>query len=60
MSHASASKCSRCALGEMPLATLLTDLLTHARACVGYDHSFFFISTFIDDHVNFHADALAK
>jgi len=26
----------------------------------GYDHSFFFISTFIDDHVNFHADALAK
>ena len=48
----------------MPLATLLTDLLTdlltHVRARVGYDHSFFFISTFIDDHVNFHADALAK
>ena len=26
----------------------------------GYDHSYFFISTFIDDHINFHADALAK
>lgn len=25
---------------------------------VGYDHSYFFISSFIDDHVNFHADAL--
>ncbi|GIL45380.1 hypothetical protein Vafri_2629 [Volvox africanus] len=24
----------------------------------GYDHSYFFISTFIDDHINFHADAL--
>jgi len=26
----------------------------------GYDHSYFFISSFIEDHVNFHADALAK
>ncbi len=24
----------------------------------GYDHSYYFISTFIDDHINFHADAL--
>ncbi|GFR45590.1 hypothetical protein Agub_g6985 [Astrephomene gubernaculifera] len=24
----------------------------------GYDHSYFFISTFIDDHINFHADRL--
>lgn len=24
----------------------------------GYDHSYFCISTFIDDHINFHADAL--
>ena len=24
----------------------------------GYDHSYFFISSFIDDHVDFHADAL--
>ena len=47
-------------LARCPLATLLTDLLDHVRACVGYDHSLFFISTFIDDHVNFHADALAK
>ncbi|PNW84789.1 hypothetical protein CHLRE_03g158800v5 [Chlamydomonas reinhardtii] len=26
----------------------------------GYDHSYFFISSFIDDHINFHADALTK
>lgn len=24
----------------------------------GYDHSYFFISSVIDDHVDFHADAL--
>jgi S-formylglutathione hydrolase len=24
----------------------------------GYDHSYFFISSFIDDHINFHAEAL--
>ena len=24
----------------------------------GYDHSYFFIATFMEDHVNFHADAL--
>ncbi|CUH65278.1 S-formylglutathione hydrolase [Thalassovita gelatinovora] len=24
----------------------------------GYDHSYFFVSTFIEDHVNFHAEAL--
>jgi S-formylglutathione hydrolase len=26
----------------------------------GYDHSYYFISSFIEDHINFHADALAK
>ncbi|MGJ8611160.1 MAG: S-formylglutathione hydrolase [Octadecabacter sp.] len=26
----------------------------------GYDHSYFFISTFMEDHVNFHAEALWK
>ncbi|KAK3279878.1 hypothetical protein CYMTET_12257 [Cymbomonas tetramitiformis] len=26
----------------------------------GYDHSYFFISTFIADHIKFHADALSK
>ncbi|PNH11216.1 S-formylglutathione hydrolase [Tetrabaena socialis] len=25
----------------------------------GYDHSYYFISTFVDEHINFHADALA-
>jgi hypothetical protein len=24
----------------------------------GYDHSYFFISSFIADHINYHADAL--
>ena len=24
----------------------------------GYDHSYFFISTFMEDHIAFHADAL--
>ena len=26
----------------------------------GYDHSYYFISTFAEEHVNFHADALQK
>ncbi len=24
----------------------------------GYDHSYFFISTFMEDHISFHAEAL--
>ena len=24
----------------------------------GYDHSYFFVSTFMEDHVSFHAEAL--
>jgi S-formylglutathione hydrolase len=24
----------------------------------GYDHSYFFVSTFMEDHVTFHAEAL--
>lgn len=30
----------------------------NVRMQAGYDHSYFFISTFIDDHINYHADAL--
>lgn len=26
----------------------------------GYDHSYYFISTFIEEHINYHADALAS
>lgn len=26
----------------------------------GYDHSYFFISSFMEDHINFHADALQE
>ena len=28
------------------------------RLQAGYDHSYFFVSTFMEDHVNFHAEAL--
>ncbi len=48
---------------------LKTHLLTEACAAAGqpaeirmqpgYDHSYFFIATFIEDHLRFHADALA-
>mgnify|MGYP002880066075 CR=1 FL=1 len=34
----------------------LVDL--NLRMQEGYDHSYYFISSFIDDHINFHADAL--
>lgn len=30
----------------------------HIRLQKGYDHSYFFISTFMEDHVSFHAEAL--
>lgn len=30
----------------------------HIRLQKGYDHSYFFISSFMDDHVTFHAEAL--
>ena len=30
----------------------------HIRFQPDYDHSYFFVSTFIEDHINFHADAL--
>jgi len=40
-----------CAAKGIPLDMRMQD---------GYDHSYFFIASFIDDHINFHADALAK
>jgi S-formylglutathione hydrolase len=30
----------------------------HLRLQPGYDHSYFFVSTFIEDHINFHSEAL--
>lgn len=29
-----------------------------SRLCDGYDHSYYFISTFVEEHINFHAKAL--
>lgn len=47
---------------------LKTEALAHAAAArrqdlqlrlqPGYDHSYFFVSTFMEDHITFHADAL--
>jgi S-formylglutathione hydrolase len=39
-------------------ASSLTIARAHAHMQAGYDHSYFFISTFIDDHVRLHATAL--
>ena len=56
----------QCLVFEM-LSYNLYDLLRHTnfkgvslnlRMQEGYDHSYFFISRFIDDHINFHAEAL--
>lgn len=38
-------------------------LMSHTAVCLsclqdGYDHSYFFMATFMDDHVNHHAKAL--
>jgi len=30
----------------------------HFRLQQGYDHSYFFVSTFMEDHINFHAESL--
>ncbi len=50
------------------LANLKPEALSHAMAArrqdgvfrmqAGYDHSYFFVSTFMEDHVSFHAEAL--
>ena len=42
------------------LAAALTERRCEAtiRLQKGYDHSYFFISTFMEDHVNFHAQEL--
>jgi S-formylglutathione hydrolase len=50
------------------LELLKPEALSHAMAArrqdgvfrmqKGYDHSYFFVSTFIPDHIAFHADAL--
>jgi S-formylglutathione hydrolase len=35
-------------------------LTAAARSQDGYDHSYYFIATFVEEHVNFHADALLQ
>lgn len=47
-------------LGTEYLHTALTRQRNEAtlRLQKGYDHSYFFVSTFVGDHVEFHADAL--
>lgn len=47
-------------LGTEHLATAIATRrqYAHIRLQDGYDHSYFFISTFMEDHVAFHAEAL--
>ena len=47
-------------LGTTALAAAMTDARQNGllRLQKGYDHSYFFISTFMEDHVSFHAEAL--
>jgi S-formylglutathione hydrolase len=47
-------------LGTEALAAAIAARRQHAtiRFQPGYDHSYFFVSTFMEDHVNFHAEAL--
>jgi S-formylglutathione hydrolase len=47
-------------LGTEAFATAMTGKRQPGllRLQKGYDHSYFFISTFMEDHVNFHAEAL--
>ena len=47
-------------LGTEHLAAAIAERRQNAqmRLQPGYDHSYFFVSTFIEDHINFHAQAL--
>ena len=47
-------------LGTTAFAAAMTDARQNGllRLQKGYDHSYFFISTFMEDHVSFHAEAL--
>jgi S-formylglutathione hydrolase len=47
-------------LGTEALASAIAARRQHAtiRFQPGYDHSYYFVSTFMEDHVNFHAEAL--
>jgi S-formylglutathione hydrolase FrmB len=38
----------------------LTVLAFFAAWQDGYDHSYYFIASFVEDHVNYHADALLQ
>ena len=47
-------------LGTEALAAAIAERRQHAtlRMQKGYDHSYFFVSTFIEDHVKFHGEAM--
>ena len=47
-------------LGRSDLADAVAERRQQAvlRLQPGYDHSYFFVSTFMEDHVSFHAEAL--
>jgi S-formylglutathione hydrolase len=39
-------------------ASIVKRANTTIRLQEGYDHSYFFVSTFMEDHITFHANAL--
>lgn len=39
---------------------MLAVLFTDYDLQDGYDHSYYFIASFMEDHVNYHADALLQ
>lgn len=45
---------------ELTAAALESGQLLTLRRHAGYDHSYFFIATFIEDHIRFHAEQLAR
>jgi S-formylglutathione hydrolase len=46
--------------GKLQEAAAKSDYPLEFRLHAGYDHSYYFISTFIDDHIEFHANHLKR
>ena len=48
-----ASTCTKCALAETRTPHMF-------RMQPGYDHSYFFVASFMEDHIRWHAERLAE
>lgn len=57
--HPVTMECCKCRPHSLPrMATMHGVVHVAGHTQDGYDHSYFFISTFIDEHIDFAADAL--